>query len=946
MAIVQEPISDSGAVDADRLLAVVRATLADLHGPGGAPRSVSLASSLDRDLELDSLARVELFARIEQAFGVQLPEVLLGSAETCADLLEALQVARPRAPVPPPARERLGTPSGRDATIAPTDARTLLDVLAWHTDRHPDLAPIRFDDDAAGAAMTYRDLWRGARAVAGGLQDRRLSPGQTVALMLPTGADYFHAFLGILIAGGIPVPIYPPTRRAQIEEHVRRHARILDNAGATTLITVDEIRGLARLLRMQVPALRRIETVASLSEPQAEPHPVEADPDSVAFLQYTSGSTGQPKGVILTHQNLLANLRALGSALQVNDTDVFVSWLPLYHDMGLIGAWLGTFYYGRPLVVMSPARFLARPVRWLQAIHRHGGTLSAAPNFAYELCLKRITDEELAGLDLGTWRAAMNGAEAVAPATLERFRRRFEPCGLRPTAIMPVYGLAECSVGLTLPPLGRGPRIDRIERSPFVRAGTAKPAAPDDPAPLRFVGCGVPLPGHEIRVVDEGGRELPERTEGRLEFKGPSATRGYHRNPTATARLIRDGWLDTGDRGYVAGGELFVTGRVKDIVIRAGRHVYPDEIEAAVGEIDGVRKGCVAVFGSPDPAGGTERLVGLAETHLDATAARDALRERIVQRVVGVLGEPPDEVALAPPHTVLKTSSGKIRRAASRENYERSRFGGRPRPVWAQLLRLGLGSIAPGLSRARRRIAESSYAAVFWGLFTLIVGFAWTVATIAPGSAFAWRICASATRRFLSLARLPFVIHGAANLPRDHAAVIVANHASYLDGVLLIAALPPRTIFVAKREFERNGITRTYLRGIGAEFVERFDVVASKSDVVRLIKKARTGRSLMLFPEGTFTRAPGLMPFHLGAFMIAAESGCPVVPIAIRGARSLLRDGQWLPRRGPVVLEIGEPIAIPPGTTPGDAFAAAVSLRDRAREHIRRYAGEPDLAAR
>ncbi len=819
-------------------------------------------------------------------------------------------------------------------------------MLAWHADRHPDVAQIRFHEAPDSTALTYRELWRGARPVAGGLQDRRVLPGEAVALMLPTGADYFHAFLGILIAGGIPVPIYPPARPTQIEEHVRRHARILENAGATMLVTVEEIRGLAKLLRMHVPALRRIETVANLAETRAEPHPVEADPDSVALLQYTSGSTGQPKGVILTHQNLLANIRALGAALRVHEADVFVSWLPLYHDMGLIGAWLGTFYHGRPLVVMSPAQFLTRPARWLQAIHRHRGTLSAAPNFAYELCLRRITDEDLAELDLGTWRAAMNGAEAVAPATLERFRRRFEPYGLRSTAIMPVYGLAECSVGLTLPPLDRGPRIDRIERTPFVRAGTATPAAPEDPLPLQFVGCGVPLPGHEIRVVDEGGREQPERTEGRLEFKGPSATRGYHRNPAATAHLIRDGWLDTGDRGYVAEGELFVTGRVKDIVIRAGRHVYPDEIEAAVSEIDGVRKGCVAVFGRPDATGGTERLVVLAETHLQESAARSTLRERITQRVVGVLGEPPDEVVLARPHTVLKTSSGKVRRAASRENYERSRFGDRPRPVWVQRLALGLGSIAPSLTRARRRMAEYSYGAAFWGLFALIVGFAWTVATIAPGSAFAWRTCASATRRFLRLAWLPFVIHGAANLPRDRAAVIVANHASYLDGVLLIAALPRRTIFVAKREFERNWITRTYLRGIGAEFVERFDVVASKADVAHLIEKARTGRSLMMFPEGTFTRAPGVMPFHLGAFMVAAESGCPVVPIAIRGARSLLRDGQWLPRRGPVVLEIGAPIEVLPGARPGDAFAAAVALRDRAREHIRRYSGEPDLAAR
>lgn len=270
---------------------------------------------------------------------------------------------------------------------------------------------------------------------------------------------------------------------------------------------------------------------------------------------------------------------------------------------------------------MSPLAFLAWPERWLWAIHRFRGTMSARPNFAYELCVKRIADARLAGLDLSSWRLAFNGAEAVSADTITRFAERFAPYGFRSDAVTPVYGLAESSVGLLFPPLGRGPLIERVRREPFMLHGQALPAAADDPNPLRFVACGRPLPGHEVRIVDETGLEVGERVEGRLEFKGPSATNGYHRNPEQTERLFHGAWLDTGDRAYSARCDVFVTGRVKDIIIRGGRHIYPDEVEEAMGALSGARKGCVAAFSSADPQSGTERLIVLAETCETADAA-------------------------------------------------------------------------------------------------------------------------------------------------------------------------------------------------------------------------------------------------------------------------------------------------------------------------------------
>jgi len=320
------------------------------------------------------------------------------------------------------------------------------------------------------------------------------------------------------------VPIYPPARPSQLEEHVQRHARLLDNARAVLLVTVPQGRLVARLLQASVPGLRQVVTPRQLAAQGGAPRPVPVTGEDIAFIQYTSGSTGHPKGVVLTHANLLANIRAMAQAIEATPADVFVSWLPLYHDMGLIGAWLGSLYVGMPLVVMAPLAFLADPLRWLRAIQQWGGTLTAAPNFAYELCLKRIPDPAASGLDLRTLRLAFNGAEAVLPTTVRRFAERFAPCGLRPEAIAPVYGLAEASVGLLFPPLGRVVPIDAVRREAFTRAGRAEPASPGDAGALRFVACGRPLAGHEVRIVDAAGQAVGERVEGRLEFRGPSAT--------------------------------------------------------------------------------------------------------------------------------------------------------------------------------------------------------------------------------------------------------------------------------------------------------------------------------------------------------------------------------------------------------------------------------------
>ena len=563
------------------LLQVINALVTEVR-PHHAAKTITLDTSFEKDLGLDSLTRVELISRVEKTFKLALSEQIIAETESARDLLRAIQgSATPRATLQ---ETDIQAVELADVMATPDDSLTLIDVLNWHVSTHPDRPHIRmYTDEGDGEVITYQQLKDTAARVAGGLQQRGLQPAEPVAIMLPSGPDYFYSFIGILLAGGIPVPIYPPARPSQLEDHMHRHVRILANCLARTFITVPEAKGVAHLLKSQVPNLQHIVTADDLATSTAISTMPVLTTNDIAFIQYTSGSTGNPKGVVLTHANLLANIRAMGSIVEAGPKDVFVSWLPLYHDMGLIGAWLGSLYFSMLFVAMSPLSFLARPERWLWAIHHYHGTLSASPNFGYEYCIRRLSDEDLAGLDLSSWRAAFNGAEPVSPETLSNFSRRFKTWSFNKKAMMPVYGLAESTVGLAFPPLDRGPVIDRIERNTFMQTGTAKSAPDEDEHALKFVSSGSPLAGHQIRVVDHAGHELPERQEGRLEFHGPSSTTGYYRDAEKTQILFDGDWLDTGDLAYIANGEVYVTGRIKDIFIRAGRNIYPHELEEAVG---------------------------------------------------------------------------------------------------------------------------------------------------------------------------------------------------------------------------------------------------------------------------------------------------------------------------------------------------------------------------
>jgi len=962
---VASPLLDR-AESEGRVLALVRELLIEL-GSHHALDDVTLRAHLEKDLALGSLERVELVARIGRALQIELPDRIVAEADTVGDLIQA--AVQPGV-TPEQHTGSLSFTSPASLASSPSDfsgpgeltaAQTLLDVIRHRGTvdaARPHIA-LREESDAT-RIITFGELYQRARAIARGLRLRGLQPGQSVALMLPTSADFFESFAGVLLAGGVAVPIYPPMRADKIEEYARRQSAILRSAEARFLITFRQAEAVAHLLQPHVPSLQGVVTTArlagkdgelKLAAANEEDAPHEARGRDLAFLQYTSGSTGEPKGVMLTHANLLANIRSIVAALGVNQRDTAVSWLPLYHDMGLIGCWLMPLYYGMKLAAMSPLAFLTRPERWLWAVHHHKGTLAAAPNFAFELCVRKVQDRDIEGLDLSSWRALLNGAEPINPGTLDRFCERFAPCGFRPEALLPVYGLAEATLAVTVPPLKtsgepRPWRIDRLDRATFERERRAVAAAADDAAPLEFVGVGQPVPGYEVRIVDENGNDAGEAVEGNLWFRGAAATQGYYRNLAATAGLQKgDGWIDSGDRAYQSRGEVFITGRVKDIIIKAGRNIYPHEVEEAAGAAEGVRRGCIVAFGVADEQAGTERLVIVAETKGKLTEAAAAQAEAAVTELVTeAIGIPPDVIELVAPASIPKTSSGKLRRAETRKLYLTGRLAVHKLPAWIQVARLTAASGARAARSTLRRVFDllyGVYGALAFGVFLLPT---WTACYFAPTKELAVRWTQFGNRWFFRMMFIPITVRGWENVAPDAARssqvgphVFVCNHTSFLDILIFLALFRFPYRFVSKKEVAHWPFIGTFIRRRTDFAFEREDRGARLAQAEALAQSLREGVSILVYPEGTFVAAPGVRPFQLGAFKAAFATGCKVVPVALRGVREILRDSTTLPRPGRVTVTILPPLEPNPRA---QEFTEMVRLRDASRAAIAEHSGE------
>lgn len=517
-----------------------------------------------------------------------------------------------------------------------------------------------------------------ARCCAAGMAARGVGPGDRVLLLLPTGVEFLAVFFGCMRLGAIPVPLVPPWSIARIGSHLRRVARIAEACDPAACVTTPRIAAAVSAAANRADRDRILAGVLDgtelLTGRRQHRGAIPDDPDAIAFLQFTSGSTSEPKGVVITHRAILANAWGIGRALGLAPGSVACGWLPLFHDMGLIGHVIVPLRHEMDSVLLAPEVFVRRPTAWLKALSDHRATVTSAPNFAYELCARRVDDSDVSHLDLGALRFALCGGEPVLASTVRKFTARMQRAGLRPEAVLPVYGLAEACLGVSFGRAGREATFDRIDRSSFAREGRAVPC--EGEGAMEVVGLGFPLEGHELRITDGEGRPLPDRVEGAISIRGPSVMAGYYRNPVATDRTIVDGWLDTGDRGYVAGGMLFVTGRDKEMIVKGGHNLYPHDIEAVAGAVGGVRAGRCAAFGLLDEDTGTETFVVLCESRMAGVAERRELELRIMGAVGEAIGVRPDVVRVLPAGALNKTSSGKMQRNDARERY----LGGDLRP--------------------------------------------------------------------------------------------------------------------------------------------------------------------------------------------------------------------------------------------------------------------------
>ncbi|WP_406208614.1 amino acid adenylation domain-containing protein [Streptomyces sp. NBC_01017] len=534
-------------------------------------------------------------------------------------------------------------------------ADTLLDVLLDATEEAPGQVVVHVRGDGSERTVTFAELRDDALRVAGGLHAAGLEPGTPVPLLAGLGEDFQPMFWGALAAGLVPVPLAPEARRVgPVREFLGRPAVVVDE---TTEALLAEIPGPVNALRLG--ELRKAGPLRSLPRRR---------PQDLAFLQFSSGSTGAPKGVELTHEAVLANLRQIRTAMAITPDDVVASWMPYFHDMGLIGTHLVPVAGRLKQVRLEPLTFAKRPVLWLEATARHRATLLSAANFALALAARRVPDRTWAGLDLSSVRLMLVGAEPIAPRVWREFTAKAGTARLDARAMLPVYGLAEATLAVTVPPLGETAVPLRLDRAALSR-GRAVPGEPG-PDAVELMDVGRPVPDCEVRVTDDSGERFGDRRIGHIEVRGPQLARGYHRASEASAAAFDGGWLRTGDLGFLNEGRLCVTGRHKDVVFVGGRTFHAPDLEETAAATPGLPGGTVAAIGSTDPSTGADRVVVFVQWARPALAEALPVLDAAAARVREALGHDDVRVLPLPPGAFPRTTSGKLRRAVMRERFE------------------------------------------------------------------------------------------------------------------------------------------------------------------------------------------------------------------------------------------------------------------------------------
>ncbi|MCL2451029.1 MAG: AMP-binding protein [Polyangiaceae bacterium] len=522
---------------------------------------------------------------------------------------------------------------------------------------------------STATAHSWANVERAARRAASALAGAGVVRGDRVVLSVSEAPEFLAFFLGAQGLGAIPVPL-PSVADVRARDAFRARVDSVVRDCSPAAIVVD---GPADALP-DGHGSRVVSAAAANADPGDGPVPAsftfQRSPREIAFIQYTSGSTCAPKGVLVTHANLMANLRSIAAAADLGPGDVGFNWLPLYHDMGLIGGLLFGLYCGGNYV-MSTRAFIGAPGLWLRAMSDYKATFAAAPNFAFSLLAKHVRDEAIVGLDLSHWRRAFNGSEPIDRATVDAFVTRFRPAGFRAETMCPVYGLAEATLAVAFTAPDSAPRYDFVQRYALMREGRARPAEPDERGTVCFVGAGRAVPDTRVKIVDpSSGAELPERRVGEVVVLGPSVTLGYYGRDQVAQRELR-----TGDLGYLADGELFIVDRLKDLLIISGRNIIPSDVERTVARVAGVRYGAVVAFATRGSEGTDELIVvaGATPRALRDPRTHDEIKSIVYQHFQVM----PRAVALVPPSMVPRTSSGKLQRSACRALYESGAYTGK-----------------------------------------------------------------------------------------------------------------------------------------------------------------------------------------------------------------------------------------------------------------------------
>ena len=525
---------------------------------------------------------------------------------------------------------------------------------------------------------TFADLYHRSAFVRRKLNRLGVGRAARVVLLMDTRLDFYYALFGAILIGALPVAVYPPLSARNLNATLEHLRQVILELEAAAVITTPDLYPIARLLSVGRPLTILVLDQVGKDDAAGLCSPGSSAGDEPVLLQYTSGSLSSPRAVTLSTKSIFSNLSAIGDAFEIRDGDLGLSWLPLYHDMGLHSVLFGLIFE-MPAILMSPIDFMKKPSTWLRAISRYGVTHSPAPTFGYSYAARRIRDVDLEGVRLDHWRVAMCGAEPIDAGILSRFSDRFAPFGFDKNSFMAAYGLAENVVAVSFAEAGRGLRVDHTDNREVVSVGR-------------------PIVGHQVRVLVDGPVEPPDGIVGEIEVRGPSRMIGYWRDPVSSREVTRGEWLRTGDLGYIRDNELYVTGRRKELIIRGGRNYYPQDIEAAA-TVKDVRRGSVVAFALRNPVSGTDDIVLVAEVGRSVPLDNPDLIERIRAEVRSGLNIALRDVVLVKRGSVPKTSSGKLRRDECRMRYQTGRLTPPARPNWSVLVRIAMFRLLPRIAQ-------------------------------------------------------------------------------------------------------------------------------------------------------------------------------------------------------------------------------------------------------